>query len=124
MKKVILLIVAIIAFVSSSNAQQNVAGTKSEPTKKTVIARLTVKNESADQFVKLSQVIVAETRKESGCISYHLYKNCIDQETEFIFYEEYKDQAALDFHNNSQHLASFFTNITSLLASTPIVETF
>ncbi|MBK7711752.1 MAG: antibiotic biosynthesis monooxygenase [Bacteroidales bacterium] len=92
--------------------------------KKTVIARLTIKKEAVDAFTQFAKKMVDETRKEAGCITYCLYKNCFGQDSEFIFYEEYKDQASLDYHNNSEHLKQFFTNITSLLAGKPIVEVF
>lgn len=123
MKKVILLI-AIIGLTGISYAQQKSTEKKSEPMKKTVIARLTIKKESVDAFMIFAKKMVEETHKEAGCITYSLYKNCFSQDPEFIFYEEYKDQAALDVHNNSEYLKQFFANITSLLAGKPIVEVF
>jgi quinol monooxygenase YgiN len=86
MKKLILLL-AIVGLTSISYAQQ-----KSETMKKTVVARLTIKKEAVESFVQFAQKIVEATRKESGCISYNLYKNTFGQEAEFIFYEEYKEQ--------------------------------
>lgn len=118
MKKLVLLLV-LIGLTSISYAQQ-----KSEPMKKTVVARLTIKKEAVESFVQFAQKIVEETRKEAGCISYGLYKNTFGKEAEFVFYEEYKDQAALDFHNKSEHLKQFFSQITPLLAGAPIVEVF
>ena len=118
MKKLVLLL-AIVCLTSISYAQQ-----KSEPMKKTVVARLTIKKEAVESFVQFAQKIVEETRKEAGCISYTLYKNTFGQDAEFIFYEEYKDQAAIDFHNKSEYLKQFFSNITPLLAGKPIVEVF
>ena len=123
MKKLVLLL-AIIGSASISYAQQKSTEKKSEQMKKTVVARLTIKKEVVESFVQFAQKIVEETRKEAGCISYGLYKDCISQEAEFIFYEEYKDQAALDYHNKSEHLKQFFSNITPLLAGKPIVEVF
>jgi quinol monooxygenase YgiN len=123
MKKIILLI-AVIGFTGILYAQQKPTETKSEPMKKTVIARLTIKNEAVGTFMLFAKKMVEETRKEEGCKSYSLYKNCVDQDSEFVFYEEYKDQASLDFHNNSEHLKQFFSNITTLLAGKPVVEVF
>lgn len=123
MKKLVLLL-TIIGMTSISYAQQKSLVKKSEAMKKTVIARLNVKKEAVDTFSQFAQTIVEKTRKEAGCISYCLYKNCFGQEAEFIFYEEYKDQAALDFHNNSEYLSLFFSQITPLLADQPIVEVF
>jgi quinol monooxygenase YgiN len=123
MKKLVLLL-AIIGLTSISFAQQKSTEKKSEPMKKTVVARLSIKKEAADSFVQFAQKIVEETRKEAGCITYGLYKNCFGQETDFVFYEEYRDQAALDYHNKSEYLKQFFSSITPLLASKPVVEVF
>ncbi|HEY5511780.1 MAG TPA: putative quinol monooxygenase [Prolixibacteraceae bacterium] len=123
MKRLVLLL-AIISITSLSYAQQHSSEKKSEPMKKTVIARLAIKKEVVDNFVQFAQKIVEETRKEAGCISYCLYKNSFGQEAQFIFYEEYKDQAALDYHNKSEHLKQFLSQISSLLAGAPIVEVF
>jgi quinol monooxygenase YgiN len=123
MKKVILMI-AIIGFTGILFAQQKSTETKSEPMKKTVVARLSIKKEAVDTFMQFAKKMVEETLKEEGCKSYSLYKNCVGQDSDFVFYEEYKDQASLDFHNNSEHLKQFFSNITPLLAGKPIVEVF
>ena len=118
MRKLVLLL-AIVCLTSVTYAQQ-----KSESMKKTVVARLTIKKEAIESFVQFAQKIVEETRKEAGCISYNLYENTFGQEAEFIFYEEYKDQAAIDFHNKSEYLKQFFSQITPLLVGAPIVEVF
>ena len=123
MKKLVLLF-ALIVLTSISYAQQKSAEKKQEPMKKTVIARLSVKKEAVSEFVQFAQKIVEETRKEAGCITYVLYKNTFGQEAEFVFYEEYKDQSALDFHNKSEYLKKFLGQITTLLAGPPKVEVF
>lgn len=123
MKKFVLLF-ALIILTSVSYAQQKPAEKKQEPMKKTVIARLSIKKEAVSEFVQFAQKIVDETRKEAGCITYVLYKNTFGQEAEFVFYEEYKDQPALDFHNKSEYLKKFLGQITPLLASPPKVEVF
>lgn len=123
MKKLFLLL-AIVCITGISYAQQKSTEKKSETVKKTVVARLTIKKEEVESFVQFAQKIVEATKKEPGCISYGLYKNAFSKEAEFVFYEEYKDQAALDFHNQSEHLKLFFSQITPQLAVAPIVEVF
>ena len=63
-------------------------------------------------------------RTLKNCTKNQDIKTIFGQEAEFIFYEEYKDQAAIDFHNKSEHLKQFFTIITPLIAGKPIVEVF
>jgi autoinducer 2-degrading protein len=123
MKKLVLML-AIIGLTGISYAQQKSTEKKPETMKKTVIARLTIKKESADPFMKLAQKMVEQTHKEAGCLTYTLYKSCFGPDQEFIFFEEYKDQAALDIHNNSEYLKQFLASITTLLDGKPIVEVF
>ena len=123
MKRFVLML-AIVCLTSISYAQQKATEKKSEPTKKTVIARLTIKKEAVENFVQFAKKIVEETHKEAGCITYILYKNSFGQEAQFIFYEEYKDQSALDYHNKSEYLKQFLSQITPILAGPPIVEVF
>lgn len=119
MKKLLILI-AVISLSFCAYAQEQ----NSESMKKVVVARLSIKSDKADQFLQAAEKIVEETRKESGCETYTLYKSCFGPENEFIFYEEYKDQKALDFHNNSAYLEKFFSVITPFLDGAPVVEVF
>ena len=123
MKRFVLLL-AFVCLTSISYAQQKASEKKSEPMKKTVIARLTIQKEAVEIFVQFAKKIVEETHKEAGCITYILYKNSFGQEAQFIFYEEYKDQSALDYHNKSEYLKQFLSQITPILAGPPIVEVF
>lgn len=120
MKKLVFLI-ALISLTFSAFAQEQ----NSEPMKKVVVvARLSIKAEKVDKFLQAAEKIVNETRKEDGCKTYVLYKSSFKPENEFIFYEEYQNQKALDFHNNSEHLKEFFAAITSLLEGAPMVEVY
>ena len=117
MRKILFALVVLVLSISAIGQEKN-----TEPMKKVVVARLDIKPEVVDQFLQSAQKIVEETRKEDGCITYVLYKSCFSPENEFFFYEEYKNQEALDYHNGSNHLKEFFANITPLLNGSPIVE--
>ena len=41
----------------------------------TVVAQFEVKPAELDQFLQHCDELIAETRKENGCLSYHLYQN-------------------------------------------------
>lgn len=118
--KRLLFVIAVISLSFSAFAQEQ----NSEPMKKVVVARLSIKPEKVDQFLQAAEKIVNETCKEDGCKTYVLYKSSFNPENEFIFYEEYQDQKALDFHNDSSHLKEFLAAITPLLIGAPIVEVF
>jgi quinol monooxygenase YgiN len=71
--------------------------------KKRVIARIFIKNESIEAFKKQADVIIQKTRSEKGCLFYSLFED-VSRSGEFLFYEEYADQAALDIHFKSEYL--------------------
>ena len=91
--------------------------------KKTVVARIEVIKGKENEFLSIAATLVGNTRKEEGNISYTLYQNP-ENPAQFIFYEEYKDQAAMDFHAASKHFNSFAKNIEGLQAKDIIIESF
>jgi quinol monooxygenase YgiN len=89
--------------------------------KKKVIARLFIKNESIDSFKKQAAVIIQKTRKEKGCIFYSLFQD-VTITGEFLFYEEYASQEALDIHSNSEYLKIFRTSISNMQSKEKVVK--
>ena len=85
-----------------------------EPKKKVVVARVTVKEGKEAAFTAVASVLVEATRKEAGCIFYTLYQSPMDPKS-FIFYEEYTNQAAFDYHANSDHFKAFAGAIGDML---------
>ena len=49
------------------------------------------------------------SRQEPGCIMYVVHQRK-DDPRKFLVYEQYKDEAALDAHRNSEHFAQYATN--------------
>jgi quinol monooxygenase YgiN len=64
--------------------------------------------------------LIEPTKKEPGCISYMLHE---DPKNPVVFYlfENYKDQAATDFHMNSPHLAATLEKVGPILAGKPVI---
>lgn len=89
--------------------------------KKRVIARLFIKNEHIDAFKKEASVIIQKTRSEQGCLIYRLLQDT-ELPGEFLFYEEYRNQAALDIHFKSEYLATFRVHTKPMCAKESIVE--
>ena len=73
------------------------------------------KTENIEQLQSMLNHLVTETRKEDACIRYDLHT----AENVFIIWEEWKDQAGLDIHNNQSYLQDFITESENLVA-TPI----
>lgn len=72
----------------------------------TVIAFVTAKAGHQDQVREALLDLVAQTRKETGCINYDLHQS--QQNTnEFALYENWDTAANLDAHAKSAHIQEF-----------------
>ncbi|NDW13663.1 antibiotic biosynthesis monooxygenase [Bacteroides sp. 214] len=91
--------------------------------KKTIVARAEVISGKESAFILLAEALVKATREETGNISYTLYQNPANPSS-FIFYEEYRDDAAIKNHADSLHFKAFATGIEGMLASKLVIETF
>lgn len=63
------------------------------------------------------QQLAAATVQEAGNICYRLHST--DNPDEFIIYEQWKNQAALDSHMATEHLTEFLADEKKLLAAQP-----
>ena len=52
------------------------------------------------------RALIEPTRKEPGCLAYELHRNT-EHPGKFMFYEKFKNQAALDVHVNSAYFKKF-----------------
>ena len=91
--------------------------------KKVINARITVKPDAVEQFLSYANVIVLASNLEQGCLVYNLYQE-VGKPYSFIFYEEYVNQEAIDFHNSTNHFKTFIGQITSILNGCPVIEVF
>lgn len=91
--------------------------------KKVINARISVTPEAIEQFLTYAQVIVLASNLEQGCLVYNLYQE-VGKPSSFIFYEEYVNQEAIDFHNSTNHFKTFIGQITSILSESPQIEVF
>lgn len=91
--------------------------------KKIVIARLKLKDERVKDFLELTKDLIAQTRKEPGNDLYNLYQMPGDP-SEFIFYEEYKDEASVAAHKTNDHYKAFSEGVKPMLAQPMNVSVF
>ena len=91
--------------------------------KKVINARITVYPEAVEQFLSYANVIVLASNLEQGCLIYNLYQE-VGKPSSFIFYEEYVNQDAIDFHNSTNHFKTFIAQITEILDGSPVIEVF
>jgi len=78
-----------------------------------VIAHNFLKKENLAAALPLYEEMVAETRKEDGCIQYELYRDSAD-ETHFVFDESWESQAHLDAHMKTAHFTTLIPQISAL----------
>jgi quinol monooxygenase YgiN len=58
--------------------------------------------------------MIQPSRAEAGCISYNFYSDVTDP-YKFFFFEEWKDQEAINFHVNTRHYKEFVPKFESLI---------
>lgn len=84
--------------------------------KKLIHARISIKADSLAAFQVAVQTMIAATRAESGCLSYELLADT-ERSGEFLFVEQWEDQAAIDAHFAAPHFQSFGETLAKLSAA-------
>ena len=82
----------------------------------TVIASFTAKAEAVADLKRELALLIRETRKEAGCLSYRLFQSP-ENECEFRMIEQWADEAALNAHFEMPHTKAIFAVAPELLAS-------
>ncbi len=72
----------------------------------TLLAALTFAEPVAEPELSALAAVVCATRGEPGCLEYAAHVSAEDPHR-VLFYERWQDQAALDAHNLTAHLAAF-----------------
>ena len=88
--------------------------------KKLIGARLQVKAEKVDEFVAAAKSCITASRAEPGCLSYTLLQDPYDKTT-FFFFEEWKNQKAIDEHFGTPHFKAFGAQLKDLIAGAPAI---
>ncbi len=68
--------------------------------------RLTFKAGDRDEVARLLRLLTPSSRQESGCVNYipHFVEG---EPATVLIYEQYTDEAALEFHRNSLHFHQY-----------------
>jgi len=84
----------------------------------TVIAEFWARPASEEALRALLMGLVAPSRKEPGCVQYDLH---VDNKEagHFLFYENWRSQAALDEHVATPHFKDFQARAASLVREPP-----
>jgi len=82
-----------------------------------VIAHNFLLKENIEKAMPLYEEMVAETRKENGCIQYDLLRDNAD-EAHFVFVETWESQAHLEAHFKAPHFTTLIPQIGELADKT------
>ena len=87
-----------------------------------VVAKLKTKAGSEKQFEEAARKMIEAMRaSEPNTLQYILHRAKNDP-TQFVYYEVYPDQAALDHHGKTDHMKAFGGAIGALLEGRPQVD--
>jgi quinol monooxygenase YgiN len=78
----------------------------------------TVPTEHLDRVLELYGWLVAETRKEPGCVSYELLQRQ-DDPRELMLVEEWQSQEHLDAHTRTPHFVTIVAELDQLERAAP-----
>jgi quinol monooxygenase YgiN len=67
------------------------------------------------------RALIAPVGTEEGVLEYRLHRSPAEAGT-FFFYEQYRDQAALDHHNGTPYLAALIAQVPELCAAAPVIS--
>lgn len=81
-----------------------------------IVAKISVKPECKEEFLKVAATLVEASQAEEGNIAYNLHED-IANPNSLAFIEIWKDQAAIDFHNQTEHFISAGEKFGSLCAA-------
>lgn len=67
-----------------------------------IVARRRIKAGCEDAYLKLAREMAEASNAEDGCLGYSINR-CCEDELLYTVIEYWKDQAAIDEHNKSEH---------------------
>jgi quinol monooxygenase YgiN len=86
-----------------------------------VVGRVKTDSDKRETLVRIGQTVAAASRAEGGCHGYRLYEDT-ENENEFVFVEEWEDDAALQRHFATSHIREFMQAIPTAIVAPPDVK--
>ena len=78
-----------------------------------IVAKMTVKEGCAEEFKAAAKALVEQSAAEAGNVFYTLNVSAEDP-NKFAIIECWKDQAAIDFHNQTEHFTTILPKLGAL----------
>jgi quinol monooxygenase YgiN len=86
-----------------------------------LIAKLKAKQEQAEAMENALRQMVKQVETESGTLIYTLHRSP-NEPNLFMFYEKYRDGAALQEHSSTPHFKALFDTLKPMLDGQPQIE--
>lgn len=83
---------------------------------KVIAGHWKIKSEHKQAFIDVCLWIAPYSQKEAGYISYTFNESKMES-NRFLFFEEWKDQAAIDFHVAQWYFKEFMEKVQPMLAA-------
>ena len=88
-----------------------------------IVAKMTVKEGNAEVFKATAKELIEKSAAEAGNIFYTLNVSVKDP-NQFAIIECWKDQAAIDFHNKTEHFTTILPKLSPLCEGNMLVDVF
>ena len=88
-----------------------------------IVAKMPVKANEVENFKATAKELVEKSAAEEGNVSYSLNVSK-DNPCLFAVIEFWKDQAAIDFHNNTEHFTGILPKLAALCEGEISIELF
>jgi quinol monooxygenase YgiN len=86
-----------------------------------IAAKMIGKPERKADILRLVAMVAKPSRAEAGCIAYNFYEKQ-PPASEFLFFEEWADQAAVDAHLKTPYFQEFMKQIPELIQGPPNIR--
>lgn len=73
----------------------------------TIVAHMIVPPDQVDAIHAAAPLFIENTRAEPGCVDFWLHRS-VDDPSAFVWYENFRDQTAIDAHVASAHVTGWF----------------
>ena len=119
---ILVFFVSLISLSCSGSSTEKVSLCEDNDNQITLLVILKAKVGMEEKLKSELTALLAPTRKEAGCINYDMHTDSQDN-SRFMFYENWACQSALDSHLSSSHNVQFAEKMEDLLAE-PVEITF
>jgi quinol monooxygenase YgiN len=86
-----------------------------------VVGRVRTDGDKRAELLRVSHKVAAASRAEAGCLAYRIYEDT-QAENDFVFVEEWEDEAALRRHFATPHIAEFMQAFAATVVAPPDVK--